>query len=83
MRAGELALLLVYWTVAQMRENYSAPFPHPSPFMADETDGPRFMRVGELAMSLTSCNIWESRPSTSPAQQSWAGLVAGVAGELA
>lgn len=54
---------------------------HPSSspsFLADRRTGPGIMRVGELAMSLTGCNTWESGPCTSPGQQGRAGPGCGL-----
>jgi hypothetical protein len=50
--------------------------------MAGRKAGPGATIVGELSLTLTGCNIWESRSCTS-GQQGGAALVAGVAGELA
>ena len=55
---------------------------YPSLSKASRRAGPRVMRVGELAMSLTGCNTWESKPYTLPGMVELA-LIAGVAGELA
>lgn len=41
------------------------------------------MRVGELALSLSSCTRQESRPYSLPGQHTRADLLAGNAGELA
>lgn len=59
--------------------------PCPLLFMVDRRAGARIMRVGELVMSFSGCNTWESRPSTSPGHQGKGevALVVGVVGELA
>ena len=36
------------------------PLPHPLPFIAGRRAGPRSIKMGERAMSLTVCNAWES-----------------------
>ena len=41
---------------------------------------PGVMRSGDLSLSLTCCNIWESRPDTLPGTEELA-LDVGVAGE--
>lgn len=55
MNTGEPALPLVCCVVSWQRERCPPPIPCP-------ISGPGVMRVRELAMSLTSCNIRESRP---------------------
>lgn len=57
----ELALPLISWVVAWMKERQPPPLPHPSSSMADWRAGPGVMRVGELAMSITSCNNVKAR----------------------
>jgi hypothetical protein len=66
-----------------MKERCSPSLPYLSPSMAGRRAGLRVMRVE--AMSLTSCNTWESRPCTSPGQQDRVGPGSGgaVAGEPA
>ena len=68
---GKLALPLVSHAVAWMKEIHSIPL---TPYPLKQTeDCPMFIRAGDLALSLTSCSIWESRPSTAPVQHSRAG----------
>lgn len=56
----------------------------PSPSTAGWRVGSKVMKVGELVMSLISCNTLESGPCTSPGEQDRAGVSSrGVAGELA
>lgn len=65
---------LVYWAEVQMRERCLSLLSFPSPSMAGRRACPRVTRVGELAMSLTDCNMWESGPCTLPGQKCRAGL---------
>jgi hypothetical protein len=59
----------VCYVVAQMRERYSLFLPCPLPSMASRRSGPGVMRVGDLALSRTGCNPWESRSCTLPGHQ--------------
>ena len=55
----------------------------PLPPVAGNRENTGITGVGELAMYFTECNMWESRPCTSPEQQSRAAsLVAEVVSEL-
>ena len=71
---------LVCWAVSWKREICPPPL---WPSMASGRVGLRVTRVGELTISLTSCNTQEDRPCPSPRQQGRAGSGWGVAGELA
>lgn len=72
---------LVCWKVVLMRERCPPPFCHPSPPMTNGRAAPGITRMGELAISFTSCNTWESRPCTFLGQQVEQALAAEVAGE--
>lgn len=61
--ASEPALPLVCWVVSPFSP------PRPSTSTAGRRAGPRVMRVGELAMSHTSCTTQKSRPCTLLGQQ--------------
>lgn len=50
MRAGPASYML----------NSGIPLPRPFPFIAGRKAGPRSIRVGELSMSTTIYNAWES-----------------------
>lgn len=65
---GKPALLLVCCVVVWTREGCPPHLPHPLPLYGRQGGWPWIMRVGELAISLTDCNIQESRPCTSPEQ---------------
>ena len=78
---GDLALPLVCWAVAHMRERHPSSLPCLLLSMARSRVGPGVMRVEEVAMPLTVCNTWENKPCTLPGQQGRAGPDFGVAGE--
>lgn len=65
MGEGALALLLLYCEVVQAVEGKEMPSA-PSPWSLEAVGraGPGVMRGGELALPLTSCTTWESRPCT-------------------
>lgn len=47
---------LIFHLLVWVRERCT----HPLPTTAEKTAGPRFIRAGELALTLTSCSEWES-----------------------
>lgn len=55
----------------------------PLPAMAGGRTGPKVMRLGKLALLLTSCSTWESTPCTFTGQHSRAGSDGKGAGEPA
>lgn len=58
------------------------PSPHPLPPVAGERAGNGAMRVGELALPVTSCSTQESMHGTSPGQHTRADPVGRGTGEL-
>jgi hypothetical protein len=67
---GELDLPLVCCAMARMRERT----------MAGGRASPKVMRLGELAMSLISCNTQESSPLLHLANRVGMTVVAGISG---
>jgi hypothetical protein len=65
-----------------IRERCPLPLPNPSPPMASRRAGPRVMKMGELAMFLTSYNTWERGLWPQLCNRVKLVLVAGVAREL-
>lgn len=62
---GELALKFICCAVAQARNRYPSPHLIPHHLRLAGELGPEVTRAGELVLSLTSCNTWESWPCTS------------------
>ena len=53
------------WWCGQRRDNFLS---SSSPPVEDRRPSPEVIRAGELALPLTCCRIWRSRPFTSPGQ---------------